>query len=47
MVPLKHGETYAERIPKAELTIVSATGHSAYLEKPEEVAQMISEFIAT
>jgi pimeloyl-ACP methyl ester carboxylesterase len=46
MVPLKHGETYTERIPQAKLAIISATGHSTYLENPGEVAQMILKFVA-
>ncbi len=46
MVPRKHGVTYAERIPQAKFIIVSTAGHSAYLENPEDVAQMILEFIA-
>jgi pimeloyl-ACP methyl ester carboxylesterase len=46
MVPRAHGETYAERIPNAKLTIVSGTGHSANVEKPRETATLISDFLA-
>lgn len=46
MVPLKHGETYTEGIPDAKLTIVPGAGHSAHVEKPEESAQLISDFLA-
>ncbi|HSK29961.1 MAG TPA: alpha/beta hydrolase [Candidatus Limnocylindria bacterium] len=45
MVPAKHGETYAERIPNAKLTIASGAGHSAHVEKPEETAKAVREFI--
>jgi pimeloyl-ACP methyl ester carboxylesterase len=45
-VPRSHGETYAERIPDAELTIVSEAGHSAHVEKPEETARLILKFLS-
>ena len=45
-VPRSHGETYAERIPDAELTIVSGAGHSAHVEKPEETARLILKFLS-
>jgi len=46
MVPRKHGETYAEGIPDTKLTIVPGAGHSVHVEKPEESAQLISDFLA-
>jgi pimeloyl-ACP methyl ester carboxylesterase len=45
-VPRSHGETYAERIPHAELKIISGAGHSAHAEKPEEAARLVVEFLA-
>ncbi len=45
MVPRQHGETYAERIPNAKLTIIPGAGHSAHVEKPEETANLIQEFL--
>jgi pimeloyl-ACP methyl ester carboxylesterase len=45
MVPRKHGETYAERIANARLTIVSGAGHSAHVEKPEETARLVRRFL--
>lgn len=45
MVPRQHGETYAERIPSAKLTIIPGAGHSAHVEKPEETANLIQEFL--
>ena len=45
-VPHAHGETYAERIPDAELKIISGAGHSAQVEKPEEAARLVVEFLA-
>ena len=45
MVPLAHGETYAERIPGAKLAIIAGAGHSAHVEKPAETALLIREFL--
>jgi pimeloyl-ACP methyl ester carboxylesterase len=44
-VPRSHGETYAERIPNAKLTVIPGTGHSAHVEKPEETAKLVGEFL--
>jgi pimeloyl-ACP methyl ester carboxylesterase len=44
-VPRSHGETYAERIPGARLTIVPGAGHSVQAEKPDETAKLICEFL--
>jgi pimeloyl-ACP methyl ester carboxylesterase len=45
MVPRKHGETYAERIPNAKFTVVSGAGHSSHVEKPEVTAKLASDFL--
>ena len=45
MVPRVHGETYAERIPNAKLTVVSGAGHSLHVEKAEEIAKLVLEFL--
>ena len=45
LVPLAHGERYAELIPNARLTIVPQSGHSPALEQPERTAQEILAFI--
>ena len=47
MVPRIHGETYAKRMPNAKLAIIPGAGHSAHVEKPDETATMIAEFLAT
>ncbi|MGH7797891.1 MAG: alpha/beta fold hydrolase [Candidatus Binatia bacterium] len=44
-VPRAHGETYAEKIPGAKLTIVPGSGHSVHVEKPEEMAMLVREFL--
>jgi pimeloyl-ACP methyl ester carboxylesterase len=45
-VPRSHGETYAKLIPNSgELKIIAAAGHSAHVEKPEETAKLVSDFL--
>jgi len=44
-VPRVHGETYAEKIPNAELRIIAGAGHSVHVEKPEETARMVADFL--
>jgi len=46
MVPRAHGETYAKLIPNAKLTLISGAGHSVHVEKPEETAKLVSDFLA-
>ena len=45
-VPRSHGETYTKLIPNSsELRIIPAAGHSVHVEKPEETAILVSEFV--
>jgi pimeloyl-ACP methyl ester carboxylesterase len=44
-VPRAHGETYAAKIPGAKLAIVPGAGHSVHLEKPEDTATLMREFL--
>jgi pimeloyl-ACP methyl ester carboxylesterase len=46
MVPRAHGETYAKQIPNAKLTVIPGAGHSVHVEKPEETAQLVLDFLA-
>jgi pimeloyl-ACP methyl ester carboxylesterase len=46
MVPRAHGETYASRIPKAQLAVIRGAGHSVHVEKPEATAQLILDFLS-
>jgi pimeloyl-ACP methyl ester carboxylesterase len=46
-VPRAHGELYAARIPSAKLAVVGGAGHSAHVEKPDETAKLISDFLST
>jgi pimeloyl-ACP methyl ester carboxylesterase len=46
-VPRSHGETYAKLIPNSgELKVIAGAGHSVQVEKPEETAKLVSEFLA-
>jgi pimeloyl-ACP methyl ester carboxylesterase len=45
-VPRSHGETYARLIPNCgELKIIPSAGHSVHVEKPEETAKLVREFL--
>ena len=46
MVPRVLGNTYEERIPGAKLAIVPGAGHSVHVEKPNESAALIHEFLS-
>jgi pimeloyl-ACP methyl ester carboxylesterase len=46
-VPRSHGETYARLIPGAnELKVIAGAGHSVLVEKPQETARLVSDFLA-
>jgi pimeloyl-ACP methyl ester carboxylesterase len=47
-VPRSHGETYAGLIPNCrDLKIIPGAGHSVHVEKPEETAKVVLEFLTT
>ena len=47
MVPRAHGETYAEQIRNSrELMVIPGAGHSAHVEKPDEMANLVLDFMA-
>ena len=46
MVPRAHGETYAKLIANAKLEIIPGAGHSAQVEKPDETAKLVLDFLA-
>lgn len=46
MVPLKFSQTLAEQIPQAALVVMERTGHMIPQERPAEIAQAISEWLA-
>lgn len=45
LVPLAHGERYAELIPDARLELIPSCGHAAHMERPEAVAEAITTFV--
>jgi pimeloyl-ACP methyl ester carboxylesterase len=44
IVPLECASLYQRAIPNAALKVVNNCGHLAHLDKPEEVARIVSEF---
>jgi pimeloyl-ACP methyl ester carboxylesterase len=45
-VPRAHGNTYAQLIPGAEeLKVISGAGHSVHVEKPDETAKLVLDFL--
>ena len=46
-VPRSHGEAYAKLLPGAkEVQVISSTGHSVHVEKPDETAKLVLDFLA-
>ena len=45
-VPCSHGEAYAKLISNAEIKIIGGAGHSVQLEKTDETAQSVLDFLA-
>lgn len=46
MTPPKFGQWLAERIPGARFVLVEGAGHMVMLEKPDQVASAVQEFVA-
>ena len=47
MVPRVHGETYAAQVPNSgQLIVIPGAGHSAHVEKPAEMANLVVDFLA-
>ena len=44
IVPLECGERYAKALPRARLEVVEGAGHFVDLEKPDQLAKLISDF---
>jgi pimeloyl-ACP methyl ester carboxylesterase len=45
MTPLRNAHLLADRIPDAELAVIEGTGHAYLLEKPEESAEVVLDFL--
>lgn len=46
LIPLAHGEFYAQHLPHAELAVLEECGHMVPFEKPNEAAQLTHDFFA-
>jgi pimeloyl-ACP methyl ester carboxylesterase len=46
IVPRSAGDIYAKNLPNARLQVVPACGHFVDLEKPDELARLVTDFIA-
>jgi pimeloyl-ACP methyl ester carboxylesterase len=44
MIPVEHGNAYADGIPGARLRMISDAGHLPQLETPEELLAAVREF---
>src|SRR5712692_6723363 len=45
IVPLECGERYTKALPRARLEIVEGAGHFVEMEKPEELARLVTRFV--
>jgi pimeloyl-ACP methyl ester carboxylesterase len=45
IVPLECGERYAKALPRARLEVVDGAGHFVEMEKPAELAALVSAFV--
>ena len=45
IVPLECGERYAKSLPRARLEIVEGAGHFVDMEKPDELARLVTRFV--
>ena len=45
LVPPSHAEAYAQALPAAELRILPGAGHSLFVERPDEAADVVKRFL--
>jgi pimeloyl-ACP methyl ester carboxylesterase len=45
IVPVECGERYAKALPRARLEVVEGAGHFAEMEKPDELARLVTGFM--
>jgi len=46
IVPLECGERFAKALPRARLEVVEGAGHFVEMEKPDELAQLVTDFVS-
>jgi pimeloyl-ACP methyl ester carboxylesterase len=47
VVPLECGERYAKALPDARLHVVERAGHFVEMERPDELARLVTDFVKT
>jgi pimeloyl-ACP methyl ester carboxylesterase len=47
IVPLECGERFAKALPNARLHVVEGAGHFVEMERPDELAQLVADFVKT
>ncbi len=45
LVPLAHGQAYAEKLPASDLKVIAGAGHAAHMEEPGKVGELVSSFL--
>ncbi|MGD9762350.1 MAG: alpha/beta fold hydrolase [Candidatus Binatia bacterium] len=45
VVPVAHAEAFQQRIPRAQLKVVSGAGHALPLERPDEFSAIVLDFL--
>lgn len=46
LIPVSHGSLFAQGIPGAELTVIDGCGHAPAVEKADEFARVVGNFLA-
>lgn len=46
MIPVEHGQAYADAIPGAQLRLITRAGHLPQLETPDELLALVRDFTA-
>ena len=47
VVPLECGERFAKALPDARLHVVEGAGHFVEMERPEELARLVTDFVTS
>jgi pimeloyl-ACP methyl ester carboxylesterase len=45
VVPLTAGRRYAKALPNADLRVIDGCGHCVDMEKPDELARLVTSFL--
>ncbi|HJU86746.1 MAG TPA: alpha/beta fold hydrolase, partial [Gemmatimonadota bacterium] len=45
IVPLESGQQYAKALPKARLCVIDRAGHFVDMERPAELARLVTTFL--